>query len=259
MEYSEIKAETWLSATYPSKKKWVARTKGIFSRDYAEDIRSCNPEGSSVELSRDGLFEILPNGLFFTGQELRGIDDNDFAWTDKVLRSRVNRVKTALLPFDSSFFNHSLALEHTLNETLAKKNDLLLQTLTGKDFSDEHNPYIQQMALMLPQVARIRGDYRFLCKYITLILGYKTDYKLTDSRVRFIVNRPNLERKTFLNYLEELEPFFRFVEEWFVPFELHCDFKVRDYERDDHIEGPNRLLLDYNATLGNKPRKQPKL
>ena len=259
MERNGIKAETWLSVTHPSQKEWVVRTKGIFSRDYAEEFRSCNPEESSVELSRDGLFEILPNGLFFTGEELRGINDKDFGWTDRVLRSRVDRIKTALLPFDSSYFNHSLAREFTLNETLADKNDLLLQTLTGKDFSDEHNPYIRQMALMLPQAAHLRGDYRFLCKYITLILGYKTDYKLTENRVRFIVNRPDLDRTAFLNYHEELKPFFGFVEEWFVPFELQCDFKVRDYERDDHIEGPNKLLLDYNATLGNKPRKQPEL
>lgn len=259
MERNGIKAETWLAATHPSQREWVARTKGIFSRDYAEDLRSCDPEQSSVELSRDGLYEILPNGLFFKGTELQGVDPSDFAWTERVLKQRYERIKTALLPFDSSYFNHSLALEHQLNDTLAEKNDLLLQTLTGKDFSEEHNPYIRPMALMLLQAARIRGDYRFLSKYITLILGYKTDYKLTENRVRFIVNRPDLDRKAFLNYLDELEPFFRFVEEWFVPFELQCDFKVRDYERDDRIEGPNRLLLDYNATLGNKPRKQPEL
>ena len=259
MERNGIKAETWLVAKHPSQKEWVAHTDGIFSRDYAEDLRSCNLEEASVDLSRDGLYEILPNGLFFTGEELRGIDDRDFGWTDKVLRDRAARIKTVLRPFDTSFFNHSLALEHRLNETLSEKNELLLQTLAGKDFSEEHNPYIRPMALMIPQAARIRGDYRFLCKYITLVLGCKTDYKFTENRVRFIVNRPDLDRTAFLNYLEDLEPFFRFVEEWFVPFELQCDFKVRDYERDDHIKGPNKLLLDYNATLGNKPRKQPEL
>ena len=259
MERNGIKAETWLAAKHPSQKEWVAHTEGIFSRDYAEDLRSCNLEEASVDLSRDGLYEILPNGLFFTGEELRGIDDRDFGWTDKVLRDRAARIKTVLRPFDTSFFNHSLALEHRLNETLAEKNELLLQALTGKDFSKEHNPYIRQMASMLPQAARLRGDYRFLCKVITCVLGHKTDYKMSESHVRFIVNRPNMDRKTFLDYLDELEPFFRFVEEWFVPFELQCDFKVRDYERDDRMEGPNKLLLDYNATLGNKPRKQPEL
>lgn len=259
MERNGIKAETWLSVTHSSQKEWVVRTKGIFSRDYAEDLRSCSPEEASVELSRDGLYEILPNRLFFTGEELLGVEAKDFEWTDNVLRNRVERIKTALLPFDSSYFNHSLALEHKLNRTLAGKNELLLQTFTGEDFSEEHNPYIRQMAIMLPQAAHLRGDYRFLCKYITLILGYKTDYKLTENRVRFIVNRSNLDRKAFLSYLDEMESFFHFVEEWFVPFELQCDFKVRDFERDDRMEGPNKLLLDYNATLGNKPRKQPEL
>ena len=256
MERNGIKAETWLAAHHPSQREWVARTKGIFSRDYAEDFRSCHPEEPSVELARDGLYEILPQGMFFTGQELLGVDAKDFGWTDKVLKDRVNRIKTVLLPFDSSYFNHSLALEFKLNDTLAEKSQLVLKNFFGNDFSDERNPYIKKMAPMVVQSARIRGDYRFLGKAITCILGFKTDYKLTDGRVRFIVNRPDLDRQAFLDYLEELEPFFRFVEEWFIPFELQCDFKVRDYERDDHMEGRNKLLLDYNATLGNKPRKQ---
>lgn len=256
MERNGIKAETWLVANHPSIREWVARTKGIFSRDYSEDFRSCNPEKSTVELSRDGLFEILPNGLFFTGEELRGIDEKDFGWTDRVLWGRVKRIKITLLPFDSSYFNHSLALECKLNETLAGKNKLVLKSFFGDDFSNESNPYIRKMAPMIAQAARIRGDYRFLCKAISYVLGYKTNYKLTQNRLRFIVNRPGLNRPAFLNYLTELEPFFSFVEEWFVPFELRCDFKVRDYERDDHLEGSNKLLLDYNATLGNKPCKQ---
>lgn len=256
MDTKEIKAETWLAATQPSRKEWIAHTKGIFSRDYAEDIRSCNPEDARLELSRDGLYEILPNGLFFKGTELQGIDPSDFEWTEKVLKQRLERIKTVLLPFDSSYFNHSLALEHELNDTLAEKSQLVLQPFFGNDFSDERNPYIRMMAPLIPQVAHIRGNYRFLCKAITNILGYKITFKLTHNRLRFIVNRPGLDRHDLLSYLDELEPFFRFVEEWFVPFELECDFKVRDYERDDRIEGPNKLLLDYNATLGNKPRKQ---
>lgn len=256
MERNGIKAETWLAANHPSQREWATHTKGIFSRDYAEDLRSYDAEEQSVELSRDGLYELLPNGLFFTGDELRGIDEKDFAWTDKVLRDRVNRIKTALLPFDSSYFNHSLALELQLNEMLSEKHELLLQTLFGNRFSNERNPYIRQMAPLTTHAAHIRGDYRFLCKAISCILGFKTYHKMTENRVRFIVNRPGLDRKAFLNYLDELEPFFHFVEEWFIPFELQCDFKVRDYERDDRFEGPNKLLLDYNATLGNKPRKQ---
>lgn len=254
MEGKEIKAETWLSASHPTQKEWIAHTKGIFSRDYAEDLRSCNAENASVELSRDGLYEILPNGLFFKGNELQGVNESDFEWTEKVLKQRRERIKTVLLPFDSSYFNHSLALEREVNETLADKDKTLLQTFFGDEFTDQRDPYVRKMMPLMPQVARVRGDYRFLCKAITLILGFRTHYKLTNSHLRFIVNRPGLSRPDFLHYLEELEPFFLFVKEWFVPFELQCDFKVRDYERDDRIDGPNKLLLDYNATLGNHPR-----
>ena len=256
MDNGRIKAETWIAVHHPSVEAWLARYEGIFSRNYSGDFRLCDPGTLTVELSRDGLYEILPSGLFFKGTELQGVDSSDFEWTQKVLKQRRERVKTALLPFDSSFFNHSLALENKLNETLAEKNELLLQTFTGKDHSNAPNPYIRQIAPLLAQAAHIRGNYRTLCKAITCLLGYRTDYKLMENRVRFIVNRPDMDRKTFLNYLDTLEPFFRFVEEWFIPFELQCEFKVRDYGRDSRMEGPNRLLLDYNATLGNKPRKQ---
>ena len=255
MENKGIKAETWLAVHHPSQKEWVAQTQGVFSRNYSEDLRSCNQDEQSVELSRDGLFEILPHFIFFTGKELNAEEKSDFQWIDKVLHQRVKRIKTALLPFDSSYFNHSLALENQLNGTLADKTQVVLKDFLGVDLSEEQNPYILKMAPMVAQAAHIRGNYRILCKIISCILGFKTDFRIIHDRVRFIVNRPNLNKTALLSYLEELKPFFQFVEEWFVPFELQCEYKVRDYTREDRFEGPNKLMLDYNATLGNKPQK----
>ena len=253
MERNGIKAETWLAAHHPSQKEWIARKKGIFSRNYADDLRSCDLPFTSVELSRDGLYEILPDALFFKGNELSNAAD--FDWVDKVLKQRLERIKTVLLPFDSSFFNHSLALEQELNSALAAKTHLLLQTFVDDDYTNESNPYIRKMAPLLIQAARLRGNYPVLCQIITCVLGYKTSYLKKGDRIRFVIHHPDLERRAFLKYLDELKPFFQWVEEWFVPFELQCEFKVRDYNRDDRFEGTNRLLLDYNATLGNQPHK----
>lgn len=255
MENKGVKAETWIAAHYPSQKEWIVRQKGIFTRNYSGDLRSCDLENQTVELSRNGLYEILPNALFFTGRELQGKDDEDVKWGDRVLKQRLDRIKTVVLPFDSSFFNHSLALENKFNETLADKSGIVLHAFFDNDFANVRNPYIQKMLPMVAQAARIRGDYRFLCKAISCALGYKTEVRMIHDRVRFIVNRPALSRADFLKYLDELGPFFCFVEDWFIPFELRCEFKVRDYTRDDHFKGHNKLMLDYNATLGNKPHK----
>ena len=255
MDSKGIKAETWIAVHYPSQKEWIVRHDGIFSRNYSGDLRLCKPEETTLELSRNGLYEILPNGLFFTGRELQGKDEEDIKWTERVLKQRRERIKTVLLPFDSSYFNHSLALENTLNETLAKGNGIVLKEFFGDDFVDERNPYIRKMVPMVAQAAKIRGDYHFLCKAFSLILGFKTEVRLIHDRVRFIINRPGLDKEAFLKYLDELKTFFQFVEEWFVPFEMQCEFKVRDYSRDDRFEGANKLMLDYNATLGNKPYK----
>lgn len=255
MERNGIKAETWITAHHPSQKEWIARQKGIFYRNYSDDMYSCDPETASVELSRDGLYEILPNKLFFKGNELQGVDKSDFEWTDRVLKQRVERIKTVFLPFDTSYFNHSLALEQEVNESLAEKTSLLLKTFVGKDYSNDRNPYIRKMAPMMLQAARLRGKYPVLCRMITCVVGYPTHYLKKGDRIRFVVNRPDLDHDAFLNYLNELEPFFRWLEEWFIPLELQCEFKVRDYGRDDRFAGPNKLLLDYNATLGNQPHK----
>lgn len=255
MERNGIKAETWIAAHHPSQREWIAHHKGIFTRNYADDLRSCDPETTNVELSRDGLYEILPQKLFFRGNELQGSDKSDFEWTEKVLRQRLERIKTVLLPFDTSYFNLSLALEQEVNESLAEKTSLLLRSFVGKDYASDRNPYIRKMAPMMLQAARLRGKYPVLCRIITCVLGYPTHYLKKGDRIRFVVNRPDLDQNAFLNYLDELKPFFHWVEEWFIPFEFQCEFKVRDYGRDDRFVGPNKLLLDYNATLGNQPHK----
>lgn len=255
MESKEIKAETWITVHYPFQKEWIVWQKGIFSRNYSGDLRSCDPEKQTLELSRNGLYEILPNTLFFTGRELLGKDQEDTKWIERVLKQRLEKIKTVMLPFDSSYFNHSLALENKLNETLADKNAIVLKEFFGNDYANEPNVYIRKMVPMIAQAATLRGNYRLLCKIISLMLGYKTDFKMIRYRVRFIVNRPGLNRNAFLKYLDELKPFFQFVEEWFIPFELQCEFKVKDYTRDDRFEGNTKMLLDYNATLGNKPHK----
>lgn len=254
MEAKNIKAETWLVAHYPSRKEWVARHKGIFSRNYSGDMRSCKPEDGDVDLSRDGLYEILPSALFFTGQELMEKDYNDFAWIERVLKQRLDRIKTVMLPFDSAYFNKTLALESSVNTTLAAKPQMLLETLIGTDFSDEKDPHIAMMAPYTVQAAQLRGNFRTLCNLITHVLGYKTDFQLKKSRVRFVVNRYDLSKAEFLAYYDELKPFFAFVEEWFVPFELRCEYKIRDYGRGCSFTGTNKLMLDYNSTLGNKSR-----
>ena len=256
MDNNMIKAETWIAVNHPSVEEWRAWYKGIFSRNYSGDLRSCDHETNTVELSRDGLFELLPQTMFFTGNELIGKEDSDIKLIEHVLKQRRERIKNVMLPLDSIYFNQSLAIETTVNNNLSDRTAILLKTLTGNDFSQEANPYIKKMAHVILQAAKVRGDYRFLCRMMTCILGFKTEYRLKTDRVRFIVNRPNLSQTALYSYIEELKPFFNFLEEWFVPFEMQCEFKVRDYERDDHIEGPNKLMLDYNATLGNKPRKQ---
>lgn len=249
MEGKNFKAETWISVHYPFRKEWIVRQKGIFSRNYSGDIRSCSPDEAHVELSRDGLYEILPNALFFTGRELIGKDDTDFKWTEKILKQRFDRIKTVMLPFDSSYFNHTLALENTVNANIGDKTKTLLQTIVGNDFSNESDPYIKQMSPYTLQAATLRGDYRTLCRLMTLILGYKTDYRLKKGRVTFIVNRPDLSHEGFMAYYDELKPFFSFVEEWFIPFEMNFEYKIRDYKRSCRFAGPNKLLLDYNSTL----------
>ena len=68
-EKQELKAEVLLSTYYPDVKEWDAQYGSFFSRNYSGDLRECHPDMRTIELSRNGIYDLLPEKLFFDEME----------------------------------------------------------------------------------------------------------------------------------------------------------------------------------------------
>ena len=61
----ELLAELLLSVYFPNVKSWNASYGSFFSRNYSGDLRSVHADTNTVTLSRNGLYDILPEKMFF--------------------------------------------------------------------------------------------------------------------------------------------------------------------------------------------------
>ena len=72
-----IKAETYLTSFLDSCKVVLVEPEGVFSRNYANDLIEVDTDEFDkklvLKLSRDSVFHILPEGMFFVENKLREI------------------------------------------------------------------------------------------------------------------------------------------------------------------------------------------
>ena len=249
-EKQELKAEVLLSTFYPDVKEWDAQYGSFFSRNYSGDLRACHPDMNTVELSRNGIYDLLPEKLFFDEMELRFLSSRDLAFKLSEVYEEEKNIKAYFEPFDSYFFNLSLRLNKIVTHIIDNKSKLLLKTLFDYDIDAETNPYVRMLAPLLPHVADIRADIDLMTKILTEILGCKVECRiLSPVQVLFIVNRLNLDSKEYAAYMKELKPLFDFVQYWFMPMETECDYRVKDFEQRFILSSERPLVLDYNTQI----------
>ena len=249
-EHQELKAELLLSTYYPEVKEWIAQYGSFFSRNYSGDLRSCNAEMGSVTLSRNGIYEILPEKIFFDEMELRFLESRDLAYKLSEVYEEEKNIKAYFEPFDSYFFNQSIRLNNTITHILDNKEKLLLKNLFDIDIDTEENPYVRMLAPMLIHVVDIRSDIDGIAKMVSVILDCKVEYRiLSPDKVLFIVNKLQLDSKEYATFMKELKPLFDFVQYWLMPMETECDYRVKDFVQRFVLYDERALVLDYNTQL----------
>ena len=108
----ELRAETVLNALSIAVSTINVHTKGTFFSNYCEDllnVKEPNMAGRSVVLSRDGLFHLLPEALFFHEDSLR----NSKKKKNPQLPDK-EHIFDFFVPFDTELFNVSLELENRI-------------------------------------------------------------------------------------------------------------------------------------------------
>lgn len=250
IEKQELKAELLLSTYFPDVGEWDANYGSFFSRNYSGDLRSVHEETQTVELSRNGLYDLIPEKLFFNEEELRFLETRDLAFKLSEVYEEEKNIKAYFKPFDSYFFNQSLRLQKIGTHMLDNKSKLLLKVLFDYDIEAEENPYVRMLAPLLTHVADIRADIDLIAKILSTILDCKVEYRiLSPDKMLFIVNKLQLTSKEYAQFMRDLKPLFKFVQYWYMPMEMECDYRVKDFEQRFILSDERALVLDYNTQI----------
>ena len=239
-----------LSVHFPEVDHWNATYGSFFTRNYSGDLKSVYPDTQAVALSRNGIYDVLPEKMFFDVDELRYKEPRDFAQHLGEIYEEEKNIKAYFMPFDSYFFNQSVRLHKVVGHMVDNKTGLLLKTLFDYHIEEEKNPYVKLLAPVLLNVTELRGNFGILANVLAVILDCKVDYRLQHQDVvLFTIHKRGLSSKEYLAFMKDLKPLFDFVENWFVPMEMDCVYKVKDYHQAFVLSTERPLVLDYNTQI----------
>ena len=246
----ELLAELLLSVYFPNVKNWNASYGSFFSRNYSGDLRSVHTDTNTVKLSRNGLYDILPEKIFFDVDELRFKESRDLAQRITEIYEEEKNIKDYFLPLDSFFFNQSCQYHATANYLVDNKTKWLVKLLFDYDIDAEENPFVKQMAPLLLHVAEIRANLGLISQILSEILDCRVDYHVNhQEEVLFVIHKRNLSGTEYHAFMRDLKPLFDFVTYWFVSMDMDCIYKVKDYYQPFILSNERPLVLDYNTQI----------
>jgi len=258
LENRDIKAETLISI-YDIKEEIVTQMEGVFFRNYSEDLMNVENYGENITatLSRDSIFHLLPEKLFFEDTTHKRNKKQFFDFTEdyqELLRKR-REILSFFQPFDISFFKLSLDFEQKLNFFAETGNNFFQNFFLNDTKSNPRNSkpetdkYIAKLKMVLPFVSQIRGNLQLIADLLKTIFEVdKVEIKEIELfKKHFIIHKEGLSKDEYLTMDKELVTFFEYLKQWFLPVELKCDFRLKDYSR-PIILGES-LILEYNTNL----------
>ncbi len=245
IDAGDIKAEAIVSQL--ELPEFVVRNKGIFHRNYSDDLISIKEENNIpvIEVSRDGTFHLLPEGVFFKESRLKINDKHLLDKENDRVREEKAKIELFFRPFETKYFQLGLELESRLNEIAEKGNRILSDYLfKGMDINTE-NSYIQALFPLLPYVSELKGNMNLLRDLLQTIFLVKVEIRINGLFLFFIIHRSKLLKSDYFPMDYEIACFFDFFTEWFLPVEVDFDFRIKDYEENFCLG--SSLLLDYNT------------
>lgn len=252
----EIGAEMLLNYLYPDMtNEWIVSNKGSFYRNYSDDIMSLYLNERQVELSRDGFLKLLPEGVLANEDEFKKVD---VAEKFKIMKRREHLLNEAFLPFDTFNFRYFMQVESQIADLLNTKLEYILKHYFDFDLEAEKNPYVRRVAVLLPFAKQWRGDFAMIRKLLAGLFGCEVDmrhgrYSFSDTTrcrlplVRYDLLIDGLEAESFRELYSQLVPLNDFITEWFMPMEVVCQIKIKEYHQPQQVN--TRLVLDYNSEL----------
>lgn len=160
----------------------------LFKRGYSKDILKAEKavinevrETMAIYLSRDGLYDLLPEGLFHTSPESALTSGKGMA-SDSRKESKIEKeTRKFFQPFENEFFYQRVQLELKERSILGKLNDYSLDDFFLEFWKIERSlprELIIKLSAMLPFVKEIAGDFEMTASCLGAILGEEVTFSL---------------------------------------------------------------------------------
>ncbi|MDO4949215.1 MAG: hypothetical protein Q4E55_03470 [Bacteroidales bacterium] len=259
----EISAELLLNYLYPElEDKWLAYQKGSFSRNYAPDVLSINPKEAIVSLSRNGFLHYLPPLFLGSEDELKASDrfgrkrKGDFKQLAQQLHERIRTLSETFLPIDSFMFRQKLKREHIVADLLARKLEFVLKTSYKFDLEAETDEYVRKVAVLLPYVAKLRGNLSFVKSLLSVVTGYPVRMRLSAynecdntrfwmQKVHYDICVDGLTATAYADLTKRWERMLAFVHSRFIPFDCLFEAGAKGKSEEGKIMNYNIVIKDY--------------
>lgn len=262
--------------------------KDIQEVSYPENVLPDEAEEIVLELSRDGLYDALPEGLFHQPSlRSRAAKKGDVMEELKKHRQEEGFARKFFAPFENEFFNLQVLLEKreksaiqgfttNANRKLLQQIWRVMHTLTSKQ--------INLLMHYLPLAHHLRGDIEKLEKVMQSVLGvsvllqytqrthvinFENDQRLNQMTLgldsvlgnTFVLSIPHLEihigplsAKDFHSFLPlgEGHQLLKLLQDFFFPSHVHTDLKLTMQRSENKFsinEKSNISYLGYNTYI----------
>lgn len=249
-DFRRLKAEVILDMLYPDMKPLLVRDKGNFYRNYNPDLMDIDPSRNEIELSRDGILKSLPNNFLSFDDELA----KDARENSEAINRRLKLLYDAFMPIDTYMFNQQRNAQRQIDSLLRNKVQNIIRLFFGIDVTTETNPYIEQMAYLLPFARRIKGRIALVKAILARVIdapitARSYPFSTLDTTIGYIpktlisVHKAGLNRETYLEYYNQIKALNKFVSDWFIPFDHILEIEVVNTEDEQND------ILNYNTKI----------
>lgn len=255
---SNTKAELLIPLEIDGWADYSVKKSGRFYKGYTSDLLSIDPTTRTVELSRDGLLQMLPEAMFFREEYFReDVTDAD-VMKQKIeqMKAQKEQLSVYFEAFDTWFAQHEMLFHQVLEEVECEKEVNMLRELYGIDVTKERDPLVRKLARLLLDGDAVKGNLRLLAFCVGAILDVGISYDVLPSVVgnckssrytivRYYLFIEGLSSEGYRQRMERYEEFFYRLEQWFLPYDCEVDYCIKDMHQ-RFVLGES-LTLDYNT------------
>lgn len=190
---SDIKAEVLIADLVQEgfpESEFLIFFDSLFKRGFSKDILKAEKtlvndiqETLAVYLARDGMYDLLPEGLFHASPDAAVTSGKGMA-SDSRKESRIEEeTRKFFQPFENEFFYQRVQLELQERSILQKLNDNTLEDFFLNFWKIDRSlprDLIVKLTAMLPFVREIAGDFKMTANCLGAILGEEVTHSISN-------------------------------------------------------------------------------